>query len=357
MNKQTVILKNLWTPTETIRQRIPKILSGVLMALQAILFIQLMRGIVNIGGKLFSLRTAIDFVLNILEFKNNSFLHALLGIFYIVVLILVIKNFIGSIKYLKAAFGKDVQESATAIAYVYDFAGRTFFLGTLFYVIVNYFARVTPNSASSSYFWIGAIVILAAKFVICLWESNDLWAAISSLGYSILIAVAIWLFMMLIEGNKFSDILPGFRRWIRGTESPWKSLYGRSLRSLFFKEALPVFYLLFHIFLLKVLNNFILLTDYRDVGMRRSVKVLFSASVIFIAVLAVVYGYEAKTVQLSSFRGLRNYLALPFTSLVMLLSFYFPSIVSEQPETVASAEEEKEEAVSAEETATESDDA
>ena len=300
--------------------------------------------------KIFFFAKKLDF------FKNNSFLHALLGIFHIVVLVLVIKNFIGSIKHLKAAFGNDLQESATAIAYVYDFAGRTFFLGTLFYVVVNYFARVTPNSSSSSYFWISAVVILLAKFVICLWETNDLWAAISALGYSILFATAIWMFMMLVEGNKFSDILPGFRKWIRGTESPWKALYGKSFRSLVFKEVLPVFYLLFHIFLMKVLNNFVLLTDYRGEGtLRKSVKFLFSASAIFIAVVAVVYGYESTTIQLSSFSGLKNYLSLLFTSLVMLLSFYFPSVVSEQLEAVAQVAEEKEETVSVEETASEND--
>ena len=110
-----------------------------------------------------------------------------------------------------------------------------------------------------------------------------------------------------------------------------------------------MFYLLFHILLLKVLNHFIFLTDYRDVEMRKSVKVLFTASATFIAVIAVVYGYESETVELSSFRGLKNYISLLLTSIVMLLTFYFPSVATEQSEVTAPASEETEETNTAEE--------
>ncbi len=329
MNKQVVMLKKLSTPSSSVRKNIPKILAGALFGLQIGLFLQVMNGIVDFRGEQLSMRLAIDLFMNMFEFVNNSFFMGLLGIFCAVILVLMFKNIIRAIRYLTPAFGTDLQKSANAIAYLNDFAGRSFFLGALFYVIINYFGRVHYNQMTAVFFLLGSAILLLAKFAISVWESNDLWKAIFTLIYNAIFAIAILTFLVLLDGIKLADVLPGFRLWFKGEGDAYRILYEDDFSGLIFKEVLPVFYILFHIFGLKVLNNYVLLTDYHDVETKRSVMILFDISVAFIVVISVAYGYDAETLRLSAFKGLKHYLPLLFTPLAMMLSFYFPSVLSE----------------------------
>lgn len=330
MNRQIVKMKSFWNPSSAILKSIPKILAFALFGLQIGLFLQVMNGIVDFRGEKFSMRLAIDLFMNMFEFENSSFFKGLLGIFYVVVLVLMFRNLIRSIRYLIPAFGTDLQKSANAIAYLHDFAGRIYFLGALFYVIISYFGRVYYNQMTTVFFLSGMAIMLLAKFAICVWENNDMWKAIFMLIYNVIFAIAILAFLVLLDGIKLSDVLPGFRLWFQGEGDAYRILYEDDFSALVFKEVLPVFYILFHIFALRVFNQFVLCTNYYCVEMKTSVTVLFNVSVVFIVLIAVTYGYEADTIRLSAFfQGIENYLSLLLIPLVLVLSFYFPSVLSE----------------------------
>ena len=322
-------------------------------------------GVISFGGSTVGLFTSIDLLINLFSFNfvYYEIVGLVIGGLYIFVFIKLIVNLIFSIKLLKLSCfdslaGSDTQKDA--LRAIVHRSGNCLFWIACFIVTAQCVYPHAPVINAVIATVLGVTVYAASRFLIITAEGNDIILSASRGVFSAIVAVITLLLLIITSSGAVRDISFGLDALLAFLQSDFNLSNETVLEIIYRNFAGPVFYIIFAVSLLRIVD---ILTEYLDYNNENALacsKALIYKTGIFVAVAVVVECFiSGVTTPESIIAIILPHLPLVFATVALRLAFTFKnfeikpaSVPADAPagEDIAENTEKTEEESIAEET-------
>ena len=297
----------------------------VIMLAQIVLFGLYADGIVRIFGRDVALMEAIDLWLSIFSTSVlRGLLYAVVGVIYIVIFIIMIKNIIQSLTHFSKAFsGKRDDKTAAEWMHIFDRMSSGMYCVAWFMIIARLINVYKINDNAVTIFFMGAGFYLFSRFAITIWEDGDVLKALYKLLTNFLHMSAMILFIISICKTDMQFFVPGIEFLVNYIENADSSTNKSLLKYLFMYVIRPAFYIFMQVIALMIAKNSIFYVDYENYKCKGLIKKAIIASAVLPVIAVVVTVFMTGEFVIDDLKILREYIPAILCSVAVLLTYNF----------------------------------
>ena len=314
-------------------------------------------GIATFGGTKIDLFGSIDLLLNLfsLNFVYYEIVGLLVGFAYIFVMVKLIINLIFSCKLLKLSCFDDAVSAETqrdALRALVHRMGNCVFWIACFTVTLQCLNSYKLGTNAILVIAIGAITYVASRFLIMLVEGSDMLLSASRGIFSAMVIAITLILLIITSQNAVQTMVYGLDGALALLQSNLTLSNETVLEILYRDFAKPVFYIIFAVSLLKIVDVLMEYLDYNNERALSCSKALIYKTAVFVVVAVVVECFVSGITTPESIIGIIvPHLPLILMTVALRLTFTFNNFEKKAAPSVATESSTEEDVPTESETA------